>query len=159
MLGFIKRSYKLFAPIDGKVVDLTKIPDDIFAEKMAGDGIAIEATGDTVVAPADGEITLIFKTNHAFGMLLENKVEILVHVGLDTICLCGEGFQRLIEEGKKVKAGEPVLRFDREYIKERNCSFTTPVLITNVEDVCFTDLHIGQEVKAGKDIIFKYKVK
>ncbi|OPJ61279.1 PTS sugar transporter subunit IIA [Clostridium oryzae] len=159
MLDFIRRSYKLLAPIDGKVVDLTKIPDDIFAEKMAGDGIAIEATGDTVVAPADGEITLIFKTNHAFGLLLDNKVEVLVHVGLDTVCLCGEGFHRLVEEGKKVKAGDAILRFDREYIKERNCSFITPVLITNMDNICFIELNIGEDVKAGEDVVLKYKFK
>ena len=159
MLDFIRRSYKLLAPIDGKVVDLTKIPDDIFAEKMAGDGIAIEPTGDTVVAPADGEVTLIFKTNHAFGLLLDNKVEVLVHVGLDTICLCGEGFQRLVEEGKKVKAGDPILKIDRKYIEERNCSLVTPVLVTNMDCISFTDLSIGSEVKAGEDVVCKYKLK
>lgn len=159
MLDFIKKSYKLLAPIDGKVMDLSKVPDDIFAEKMAGDGIAIEADGDIVVAPADGEVTLIFKTNHAFGLLLDNGVEVLVHVGLDTVSLCGEGFQRLTEEGKRVKAGDPILKIDRSYINERSCSFITPVLITNVEEVCFTELNIGKNVKAGKDTILKYKLK
>ena len=79
MLDFFKRTFKLVAPVSGRVMDLSEVPDEIFADKMVGEGIAIEATDDLVVAPADGEITLIFKTNHAFGMILDNDVEVLVH--------------------------------------------------------------------------------
>ena len=116
MLDFFKRTFKLVAPVSGRVMDLSEVPDEIFADKMVGEGIAIEATDDLVVAPADGEITLIFKTNHAFGMILDNDVEVLVHIGLDTISLGGAGFKRLVAEGERVKAGDPILKVDREYI-------------------------------------------
>jgi PTS system IIA component, Glc family (TC 4.A.1) len=159
MLDFLKRNFKLVAPVSGKVIDLAEVPDEIFADKMVGDGIAIDSVDDTVVAPADGEVNLIFKTNHAFAMMLDNEVEILVHIGLDTITLGGEGFKRLVEEGQKVKAGEPILKVDRNFIKSRSCSLVTPVIITNHDIVNFTSMNIGNEVKAGEDIVLEYKLK
>ncbi|MDT8717292.1 PTS glucose transporter subunit IIA [Clostridium sp. 19966] len=157
MFHLFKRKFKILAPVSGKIIRLSEVPDEIFAEKMAGDGIAIECKDDVVLAPADGEINLIFNTNHAFGMLLDNKIEILVHIGLDTIKLGGEGFKRLVQEGEIVKAGDPIIKFDREFVLSRNCSIITPVLITNTELVEFTDLNIGKIVKAGKDDILEYK--
>ena len=77
---------------------------------MAGDGIAIDTTGDTIVAPADGELTLVFKTKHAFALTLENGVELLVHIGIETVGLEGEGFEQLVEQGTKVKAGTPIIK-------------------------------------------------
>lgn len=159
MLDFLKRNFKLVAPVSGKVIDLAAVPDEIFADKMVGDGIAIDSTDDTVVAPADGEINLIFKTNHAFAMMLDNEVEILVHIGLDTITLGGEGFKRLAEEGQKVRAGEPILKVDRDFIQSRSCSLVTPVIITNHDIVNFTSVNIGSDVKAGEDVVLEYKLK
>lgn len=159
MLEFFKRSYRLVAPVSGKVMDLTTVPDDIFADKMVGDGIAIDSTDDLVVAPADGEVNLIFKTNHAFAMILENDVEILVHIGLDTIGLGGEGFVRLVEEGQKVRTGTPILKIDRNFISSRSYSLITPVVITNHDVVNFIPLNIGNEVKAGNDSVLEYKLK
>ncbi|WP_139903558.1 PTS sugar transporter subunit IIA [Clostridium thermarum] len=159
MLDFLKRNFRLLAPVSGKVLDLSTVPDEIFADKMVGEGIAIDSTDDIVVAPADGEISLIFKTNHAFGMLLDNDVEVLVHIGLDTITLGGEGFIRLVEEGQKVKAGDPILKVDRNFVKSRSCSLITPVLITNHDMVNFTSLNIGKKVQAGNDVVIEYKLK
>ena len=93
MFGLFKKELKLIAPATGKTIDLSQVPDQVFAEKMAGDGVAIEVTGDTIVAPADGELSLVFKTNHAFAMTLSNGIELLVHVGIDTVSLEGEGFE------------------------------------------------------------------
>ena len=159
MLDFLKRNFRLVAPVSGKVLDLSTVPDEIFADKMVGEGIAIDSTDDIVVAPADGEISLIFKTNHAFGMLLDNDVEVLVHIGLDTITLGGEGFIRLAEEGQKVKAGDPILKVDRKFVTSRSCSLITPVLITNHDIVNFTSFNIGNEVKSGSDVVLEYKLK
>ena len=103
MFGLFKKELKLIAPATGKTIDLSQVPDQVFAEKMAGDGVAIEVTGDTIVAPADGELSLVFKTNHAFAMTLSNGIELLVHVGIDTVSLEGEGFERLTEPGQQVK--------------------------------------------------------
>lgn len=159
MFGFLKKDSKLVAPVDGKVINLSEVPDPVFAEKMAGDGVAIDTTGDTIVAPCDGELTLIFNTNHAFAMTLSNGVELLVHVGIDTVSLEGKGFERLAEQGTKVKAGTPILKIDREFIKEKGLSLITPVLVTNVDSV--KDLKpssIGNNVAAGKDTVLTFKV-
>lgn len=159
MFGFLKKSYKLVAPIDGKAVDLSEVPDQVFAERMAGDGIAIESTGDTIVAPVDGKIGMIFKTNHAFGIITGNGVEILVHIGLDTVALEGEGFERIAEEGQDVKAGDPIIKIERQKIVSKGYSLITPVLITNPDNVKELTANIGAEVRAGRDEILTYKTK
>jgi glucose-specific phosphotransferase system IIA component len=159
MLGFFKKNYKLVAPIDGKVVDLSEVPDQVFAERMAGDGVAIETTGDTIVAPIDGRLGMIFKTNHAFGIIAGNGVEILVHIGLDTVALEGEGFIRIADEGQEVKAGDPIIKINRQEIVSRGYSLITPVLITNPDNVKELTASLGAEVRAGKDEILTYKIK
>lgn len=129
----VAKANTLVAPVSGKAMPLSEVPDPVFAEKLAGDGAAIMAEGDTVVAPADGEVTLIFKTKHAFAMTLENGLEILVHIGLETVSLDGEGFEQLVEQGTKVKAGTPLIKINREFILSKGLSLATPVLITNVD--------------------------
>jgi PTS system D-glucosamine-specific IIA component/PTS system glucose-specific IIA component len=129
--GAEKNTFSLVSAIDGTLIPLSEVPDPVFAEKMAGDGIAIDPTGDFVVAPADGELSLVFKTKHAFALTLENGIELLVHVGLETVSLNGEGFEQLIEAGVMVKAGTPILKIDREFIKSKGCALITPMLITN----------------------------
>ena len=121
----------LVAVADGDAIPLSEVPDQVFAQKLAGDGAAIMVKGNTIVAPADGELSLIFKTKHAFAMTLDNGLEILVHIGVDTVGLNGEGFEQLAEAGTKVKAGDPIIKIDREFIKSKGLPLTTPVLITN----------------------------
>ena len=159
MFGFLKKSYKLVAPIDGKVIDLSQVPDQVFAEKMSGDGVAIEPTGDIILSPADGNVSMIFKTNHAFGITLNNGAEILVHIGLDTVALEGAGFERIAEEGQNVKAGDPIVRINREEIISKGYSLLTLVLITNPD--IFKDIvgSIGANVRAGNDEVINYKAK
>lgn len=159
MLDFLKRSYRLIAPISGRVMNITEVPDEIFANKMAGDGLAIEPTGDVVVAPADGTLSLIFRTNHAFGMVLDNGIEILIHIGLDTIALNGRGFERIAQEGQRVKTGDPIIKLDRELILNNECTLITPVLITNVDNIKYIEVNEGSLVEAGKDMIMEYKLK
>lgn len=159
MFGFFKKDLKLIAPATGKTIDLSQVPDQVFAEKMAGDGVAIEVTGDTIVAPADGELSLVFKTNHAFAMTLSNGIELLVHVGIDTVSLEGEGFERLTEPGQQVKAGTPILKIDRNFILGKGLKLHTPVLITNPDMVKDMKPVIGETVTAGNDTVLTYKVK
>ena len=125
------KTFKLVAPITGKSLPLSETPDPVFAQKMAGDGLAMLPEADVVVAPADGELSLVFNTKHAFAMTLENGVELLVHIGIETVTLNGEGFEQLAEAGTKVKAGDPIIKIDREFIKSKGLPLTTPVLITN----------------------------
>ncbi|MCM0647094.1 PTS glucose transporter subunit IIA [Clostridium swellfunianum] len=159
MFGFLKKNYKLVAPVDGKVVDLSQVPDQVFAEKMAGDGVAIETTGDTIVAPADGKVSMIFKTNHAFGITLSNGAEILVHIGLDTVALEGAGFERIAQEGQEVKAGDVIIKINREEITSKGYSLITPVLVTNPDIFKDIEGNIGAIVKAGNDEVLTYKAK
>ena len=168
MFGFFKKKkeektqsnseLKLVAIADGKVKPLSEVPDPVFAEKMAGDGVAIEITSDTIVAPADGELSLVFNTKHAFAMTLENGVELLVHVGLETVSLNGEGFEQLAEAGQKIKAGTPILKVDREFIKSKGLPLITPVLITNVDAVASITAKEGIDATAGTTTILEYTI-
>lgn len=157
MFEFFKKKYSLIAPISGKIMNLSEVPDQVFAEKMAGDGIAIDSTGDLVVAPADGVLTLIFRTNHAFGITLDNGLELLVHIGLDTVALNGEGFERIAVEGTNVKAGDPIIKINREFLISKGCNLITPLLITNVDNISDINYENNKHVESGKDIAFTYK--
>ena len=159
MLGFLKKTYELVAPVSGKILDLVDVPDEVFAQKLVGDGVAIDATGDVIVSPADGELSLLFKTYHAFGLTLDNGTEILVHIGIDTVKLQGEGFQALAKQGRRVKKGDPIVRINRDFIKNKGYSLITPVLITNLDSVSDIQYTSGVHVEAGKDNIYTYKVK
>lgn len=148
----------LVAPASGKAIPLSEVPDPVFAEKLAGDGMAIMIEDNTIVAPADGEVTLIFKTKHAFAMTLENGLEILVHIGLETVSLDGEGFEQLVEQGTKVKAGTPLIKVNRDFLLSKGLSLATPVLITNVDAAkSITPVESG-EVVAGKTPVINFEV-
>lgn len=158
-MNFFKKNYEIIAPVSGKVIDLSEVPDEIFSQKIAGDGAAIDMTGNIIMAPADGELTLVFKTCHAFALTLDNGVEILVHIGIDTVELKGEGFKLLVQEGNRIKKGEPIIKIDKEFIESKGYSLITPVLITNPDIVKDINCIVGRNVEAGKDSIYKYCLK
>ncbi|ASF14177.1 PTS glucose transporter subunit IIA [Shewanella xiamenensis] len=143
----------VYAPVNGEIVAIEKVPDVVFAEKIVGDGIAIAPKGDTIVAPIDGTIGKIFETNHAFSIESPQGLELFVHFGVGTVELRGRGFSRLAEEGQEVKVGDPILSFDIEYLKDQVDSLLTPVVLANMEDVKYLDKAQGS-VTAGKDPIF-----
>lgn len=152
-----KADLKLVAPATGKAIDLANVPDPVFAQKMAGDGIAIDITGDTIVAPAAGTLALVFKTKHAFAMALDNGIELLVHIGIDTVSLNGDGFEQLASEGAVVKAGTPIIKINRDFILDKGFSLITPVLITNPDIVSDLIISIDKNVAAGEDEIIVCK--
>ncbi len=132
MFGFLKRKKRdVFAPVDGQLMDLGSVDDEVFAQRMAGDGVAILPVGEIFTAPIDGVITKIFSTNHAYSVKSKQDLEVLVHIGLETVALKGEGFERLAEEGDEVKAGDPIIKADLNYIKEHAKDIITPILITD----------------------------
>lgn len=145
----------LTSPVDGTILPLKEVPDPVFAEKMMGDGIAIECQGELICAPADGVISLIAQTKHAFGMTLSNGLELLVHVGLETVNLQGEGFEVLSEAGKQVKQGDPILKIDLAFMKEKQVSLITPFILINHQEHPFEDIHEGNSAQAGQTSIFK----
>ncbi|NMM61998.1 PTS glucose transporter subunit IIA [Clostridium sp. P21] len=159
MFDLFKKDYSVIAPMSGRVLKLSEVPDEIFANKLAGDGVAIDCSEDIVVSPADGVLSIIFKTNHAFAITLDNGVEILVHIGLDTTKVDGEGFERIAQEGGRIKAGDPVIKIDREVMKEKEYSLITPVLIANTSRVKNIEVNTEIDVSAGQDVIFTYKVR
>lgn len=158
MFNFFKKTLRLVAPISGKTIDLTQVPDPVFSEKMSGDGVAIATTGNKVVAPCDGTITLLFESNHAFAITTNDGIEILVHVGLDTVTLAGKGFTALKSTGDNVTVGTPILEIDRDFIESKNLSLITPVLIINHISLNKLSPLIGKTVLAGQDVIIEYKL-
>lgn len=159
MLGLFKKSVEIVAPINGNVIELNQVPDKVFAEKLVGDGAAIDSTGDVIKAPVDGTLTLIFKTNHAFAITTKQGIELLIHIGLDTVELNGDGFERIAEEGSTVKAGDPIIKIDRDFITGKGISLITPVLVTNMDVVDSIKIKKRDGVTAGKDSIFSVKLK
>lgn len=155
---FKKKSLNLIAPISGRTVYLSEVPDPVFAEKMVGDGVAIIPTGDIVVAPCDGTLSLIMESKHAFAMTLDNGIEILVHVGLETVALNGSGFEVLAEVGQVIKAGTPILKLDRQILESAGINLITPVLIANVDSTKEIVGLTNKTVISGKDSVIEYRI-
>lgn len=146
----------LKAMIDGTVIPITEVSDEVFSNKMMGDGIAIRPTGNTVYAPCDGIVSVIMKeTNHAVGMTLENGLNLLIHVGLDTVLLKGEGMQCLVEEQQQVKAGEPLLSFNRELLESKGICLDTMLVILEEGQTLEPKFFTGIEAKANETIIIE----
>ncbi|MBT7610494.1 MAG: PTS transporter subunit EIIC [Bacteriovoracaceae bacterium] len=123
------------SPLKGEIIPLSEIPDATFAEKLLGDGVGVIPSEGAVYAPVTGVIAQFFHTHHAFGITTENGSEILVHVGIDTVKMKGEGFTPLVKVGDKVKAGEKLLEFDLDLVKQKAKSHITPVVITNMDNI------------------------
>jgi PTS system arbutin-like IIC component len=142
---------KLSACVSGKLIDMSEVNDDMFSQKMMGDGIAIEPEGDTVVAPADAEVTMIMEESlHAIGLRLANGAELLIHIGIDTVKLNGRGFKALVKAGDKVKAGTPLIHFDQQVIKEAGYQTTVIMAVTNSTDYPQMQKHEDAEVKCNE---------
>ena len=149
----------ILAPFSGKTVELTAVPDPVFAEKLTGDGLAIELSSDTVLAPCDGVISLFFDTKHAFAITTDDGIQILVHVGLDSIILNGEGLTALKSSGDRVTAGTPILKIDMDVFEKNSINMISPVLVVNYDKV--TELkpcNPGCEVAAGSDEVMQYAI-
>lgn len=131
------------SPLQGAIVQLADVPDPVFASGAMGKGIAIEPSQGTLYAPAKGEVTLLFPTKHAIGIKTENGAEILLHVGMDTVSLNGEGFESFVEIGDSIEAGQKLLEFDMEAIKAAGLPITTPIIVTNTS--LYEDILVSQE--------------
>jgi PTS system N-acetylglucosamine-specific IIC component len=152
-------SLVLVSPISGDVVALEQVPDEAFASKAVGDGVAIRPTDKTVVSPASGTIVKIFNTDHAFCLETETGAEIVVHIGIDTVKLNGQGFTRLVEEGATVVAGQPVLELDLDYLNANARSMISPVVVSNIDDYAGISLLAGDSVVAGQSQLFEIRGK
>ena len=149
----------LVSPITGDIVALEQVPDEAFASKAVGDGVAVKPTDKTVVAPAAGTVVKIFNTNHAFCLETENGAEIVVHMGIDTVALNGQGFKRLVEEGAEVQAGQPILEMDLDYLNANARSMISPVVCSNSDDYSALVILATGKVVAGQTPLYEIKGK
>ncbi|MCD8221153.1 MAG: glucose PTS transporter subunit IIA [Clostridiales bacterium] len=149
--------FKLVAPVDGKCIDLAQVPDDTFSAKVLGDGVAFSYEGDTVYAPCDGEIILVAETNHAVAIRSKGGLELLLHVGLDTVNLGGKGLEVLVKMGQQVKTGAALIRIDRAFMKQKNINLITPLILTNGAEYNLKLTGIGTTVKRGQSTVIEYQ--
>jgi PTS system N-acetylglucosamine-specific IIC component len=149
----------LVSPITGEVVALDQVPDEAFASKAVGDGVAVRPTDKTVVSPARGTIVKIFNTNHAFCLETDEGAEVVVHMGIDTVALNGQGFKRLVEEGAEVKAGQPILEMDLEYLNANARSMISPVVVSNIDDFGGLKALAAGHVVAGETKLYDITAK
>jgi len=151
--GLKKKTVTVGAPMKGHCVSLKEVPDPTFSGGFLGDGVAIEPVDGKVYAPAEGEITTAFPTGHAVGMKTKHDVEILIHVGIDTVKLEGKHFQLKVEEGQHVQQGDLLIDVDIAAIKEAGYNTVTPVIICNTSDFQSVEGLSDKDVEPGDDMI------
>lgn len=155
MFGFGKKKAELIAPFAGEVIEISAVPDPVFSGGMLGPGFAVipaeDATLVEVGAPVSGRLVKVFRTLHAFGMVSDEGVEVLVHIGLETVELGGEGFEALVADGERVEAGQPVIRVDAAAVRASGRDPITPVVFSKRKQVGETSVRTGS-AKAGQKV-------
>ena len=146
---------RVLAPLDGVVVDLEKVPDQVFAQKMVGDGVAIDPSGSVAIAPVAGILLKLFPGGHAFGISTPSGAELIVHIGLDTIELNGKGFKNIATEGQQVQIGTPIVSFERPVIEQQGKVILSPIVSSGSGRIVERASGI---VRAGLDILFVLEV-
>lgn len=152
MFEFLKKEeFKIVAVIDGELISISDVPDQMFSEKLMGDGYAIIPSGREVVAPIAGVVESVFPTGHAVGIRSKSGVECIIHVGLDTVELNGEGFCAQVKQGDKVKAGDSIILFDKELLEEKGYNQTVMVVFPSGYDHEFDVTQ--RNVKAKEELV------
>lgn len=153
-----KKKLKIYAPIDGEFVALRDVEDEVFSSGMMGQGFAIEPIMETIIAPADVEIISASENmRHALGLRLKNECELLIHVGIDTVSLCNQGFTVLVKEGDTVKRGAPLMQFDSRLIKKAGLRNTIMIVITEAKNFSLDIPANLKEMKAGESLVLIIK--
>lgn len=147
----VNKNIKIYAPLTGEYVKIEDIPDPVFAQKMMGEGFGINPTEGEVLSPIEGKVDNVFPTKHALGLKADNGLELLVHIGLDTVQLDGKGFEVLVESGDKVNVGDSLIRFNLEYISKNAKSFISPIIITNSDQTETIHIEDVQAVVKGEN--------
>ncbi|WP_268877871.1 PTS sugar transporter subunit IIA [Anaerosacchariphilus polymeriproducens] len=142
---------RFYSPLKGKIITLQEIPDDVFSQGILGVGCGIEPESETVVAPVNGVICMIAETKHAIGISSDDGMEILIHVGIDTVLMGGDGFDVKVKEGQRIECGQKLIVFSRNKIKEAGYPTTTAFLITNSEECLTVQFKIGKDVMTLED--------
>ena len=153
---FFGQRKTVLTPIRGKVLAQADIPDETFAQGILGPGCGIEPTGKTVYAPFDGTVNQVASTLHAIGITSDDGIELLIHVGMDTVEMQGKGFKALVKEGDKVKAGTPLLKVDLDAIRAAGHPTATALIVTNSDDLPEISVAANGDAVAGTPV-FKFK--
>ncbi len=148
-----KNNIVLKSPFEGKVINLDDVPDKVFSERMVGDGIAIKPDSNFLLAPIAGEVIQLFSTNHALGLRTEKGLEVLLHLGIDSVELGGKGFEALVKEKENIKQGDRLIKIDWELIEKEIVSTICPIIITNMEIVKNIEILNEKYVKGGEDLL------
>lgn len=143
------------SPLDGDIIELKEVDDEVFASGVTGKGVAIVPTNNVVISPVEGTVSVLFPSKHAVGITTKDGVELLVHIGLNTVMLNGEGFTAFVKQGDKVVCGQKLLEFDKEFILSKGYSLQSPVLVTNADQFSDIVMNENQTVKTGEEL---YKV-
>ena len=144
--------------LSGRVIPIEEVDDNVFSQKIMGDGVAVEPEDTLVKAPADASVTVVMKeSGHACGLTLANGLELLIHVGVDTVDMNGDGFRLFVEEGQKVRRGDPLIQFDPEKIKAAGHPLTTMLIVTGEGGAKNVTMHSGMEAKAGETVVITYE--
>ncbi len=141
-----KKKEELISPMTGSLIPIEQVPDPVFSNKVMGDGFAVELSDGKVIVPVSGTVTAAFPTGHAFGLKSMDGTELLIHIGIDTVSLNGQGFQVFVKQGDNVKQGELLVQVDIDYVRAQGICLTSPVIFTGGEKVC---LRKRGAVKAG----------
>lgn len=149
------KKISVVSPLDGDVIELKEVDDEVFASGVTGKGVAIVPTNNVVVSPVEGTVSVLFPSKHAVGITTKDGVELLVHIGLNTVMLNGEGFTTFVKQGDKVVCGQKLLEFDKEFILSKGYSLQSPVLVTNADQFSDIVMNENQTVKTGEEL---YKV-
>ena len=148
-MNLLKRKIRLFSPVNGESISISEVKDEVFANRLIGDGIAFKLYEDMIYSPCTGEITAIASTKHAIGIRGKNGIEILLHVGMDTVDLEGEGFELLVCQNEKVCQGQPLLKINKKLMDEKGIDLTTPLIVLgkdytlkvcNYGQICINDV-------------------
>jgi glucose-specific phosphotransferase system IIA component len=146
--------YKIYSPVNGKQIALENVKDKVFASKMMGDGVAFQNIDALVVAPCDGEIVMVPDSKHAVGIKTDCGIELLLHIGLDTVKLKGEGFEVFVKVGDKVSKGDALMKVDLNFMKSNGIDLTTPMIITDAENKKI-NIKGNDSVRKGESIVIE----
>lgn len=153
----LNSEHEIKAAANGKVIPVSDVPDEVFASKALGDGVAVIVTDGKVYAPASGTISMVAETLHAYGITTEDGLELLVHVGVNTVELKGNGFVPKVKEGEKVQVGQLLCEVDMDLINQKGYPMHTPILMTNGDACQDVELLPANDAKAGKTTVIRYK--
>ena len=146
----------IVAPLSGRILPLAEIPDEVFSQGVLGDGVGIDPTSNVVLAPADASVSSVIEdSRHACGLALDNGIELLIHVGIDTVSMGGDGFELHVKEGDRVRRGDPLITFDLDKIRAAGHPTVTAFLVTEPGDASI-DFHTGIDAAAGETVVMHY---